>query len=487
MKKLFYFLFASTLLFTSCESDDGVSILNYTALDAIVAEAEATADVAREGEENGDLIIGSTVILNEAIAKYKAYRTTAINQGTVDNAVKALTVTLEAYLNSVVVVDFSQLETTISAAQSVLAGAVEGTEVGDYIIGSKDILQNAINDAQAVLDNASATQSDVNQADTDLNEAIDVFEASVVGDADFTALNDAIAFAQDLLDNAVEGTNNGEYAVGSKAILQTAIDEAQAAANNQAANQIEIDQALDALNQAIADFEAGRVVPPSYLNFDGNDYIRANGFKAVPGGGARTCEAWVRTTSTINNLIIMSWGINATNEKWDVRLHNSNKALRVEYSGGGVVGSTPLNDGQWHHIAVVVPSDGAPLTSVLLYVDGALETLSSASGGAPINTSSDNDFEIGRSAAQPDRYWVGDITDVRIWEVARSDSQIASNKDTRLNGGEAGLIGYFKLDEGKGISATDSSANGNTATLGGDIGADAAPIWLEATPVFPFN
>ncbi|TNJ46008.1 FIVAR domain-containing protein [Tamlana fucoidanivorans] len=487
MKKLIYFLFACTLFMTSCDKDDDIGKLDYTALDAIVTEAKATADESKEGDGNGDLIIGSTATLNEAIAKYEAYKTTAINQGTVDHAVNLLTVALKAYINNTVAVDYSQLTETIATAQVALTGAVEGTQIGDYIAGSKDILQNAIDIAQAILDNDSASQNDVNKADSDLNKAISIFEASIVGDADFTELNNAIASAQALLDSAVEGTNNGEYAVGSKAVLQDAIDTAQTAANNQAANQADIDQALDVLNQAIANFEAGKVVPPSYLNFDGNDYIKVNGFKAVPGGGARTCEAWIRTTSETKNIIIMSWGENVTNQKWDVRLHNANKALRVEYNGGGIVGSTKLNDGNWHHIAVVVPSDGAALTSVLLYVDGALETNTAASGDAPINSSSTNDFEIGRSAAQPDRYWEGDITDVRVWNKARSESEIASSKDARLNGNEAGLIGYFKLDEGTGTSVIDSSTNGNTGTLGGDLGADAAPLWVEVTPGFPFN
>ena len=149
MKKLFYFLIASTLFSTSCENDDGMAQIDYMALDAIVAEAKATADVSKEGDGNGDLLMGSTVILNEAIAKYEAYKTSAINQGTVDNAVKLLTVALEAYINSVVSVDYSQLQATIAAAQSVLDGAVEGTEIGDYIVGSKNILQNAINVAQS--------------------------------------------------------------------------------------------------------------------------------------------------------------------------------------------------------------------------------------------------------------------------------------------------------------------------------------------------
>ena len=49
--------------------------------------------------------------------------------------------------------------------------------------------------------------------------------------------------------------------------------------------------------------------------------------------------------------------------------------LRTDYGRGFAVGSTPLRDGRWHHIAVVfIPRDDAdsPI-EVKQYVDGRLE------------------------------------------------------------------------------------------------------------------
>nr|WP_299346276.1 LamG-like jellyroll fold domain-containing protein [Allomuricauda sp.] len=489
MKKLTYlFLLFVAAFSNSCEDDEGMATLDFSALDAVVAEATAEADIDKEGENGGDIIVGSTQILLDAIERFSAYKETAVNQGTVNSAVNLLTIALDTYRNSVVVIDNVSLVQSINAAQTLLDSAgPEGTEIGDVIVGSKAIFQAAINAAQVVADNPNSSQAEIDGAETDLNEATAIFEASIVADTDFSALNDAIASAQELVDNAVEGTENGQYAVGSKAVLQAAIDVARVVANNAAAQQLQVDQALADLNAAVAVFEAGKVVPPSFLTFEGDDYIKVNGFKAVTGGGPRTCEAWVKTESSENNIIIMSWGENSSAQKWDIRLHNGNRALRVEYNGGGVVGTTPLNDGEWHHIAIVVPADGVPLTSVLLYVDGQPEATTSASGSNPINTSSLNDFEIGRSAAQPDRYWIGGLTDIRVWDRARSASEIAADYDSRLNGDEAGLIGYWKLDEGTGTTVNDASVNGNPGTLGGDIGEMARPVWTEIDPGFPFD
>ncbi|UOY08040.1 LamG domain-containing protein [Muricauda sp. SCSIO 64092] len=488
MRKFIFLLLACNVTFWSCDEDDSTAAIDYGALDAIIAEAQAEADPSKEGDRGGDVVFGATQILQDAIDRYSAYKTTAVNQGTVDSAINLLTLALETYRNSIVVIDNASLLQSILAAQGILDNAgPEGTEIGDYIIGSKAIFQMAIDAAQVVADNASATQSEINGAETDLNVATTVFEASVIADTDFTALNDAITSAQELVDNAVEGTENGQYAVGSKAILQGAIDAAEVVADNLAAQQLDVDQALMDLNTAVAAFEAGKIVPPSFLTFEGDDYIKVDGFKAVTGGGARTCEAWVRTTSSENNIIIMSWGENSSAQKWDVRLHNANRALRVEYNGGGVVGTKPLNDGEWHHIAIVVPAEGVPLSSVLLYVDGQPEPTTAASGGNPINTSAVNDFEIGRSAAQPSRYWIGGLTDIRVWDDARTAAEIAANYDKRLNGDEAGLMGYWKLDEGTGNTVQDSSTNGNSGTLGGDLGETARPLWTEIDAGFPFD
>ena len=51
------------------------------------------------------------------------------------------------------------------------------------------------------------------------------------------------------------------------------------------------------------------------------------------------------------------------------------------------------------------------------------------------------------------------LSDVRIWSVARTDAEINANKNQRLFGNEAGLAAYWKLNEGTGTSASDSTSS----------------------------
>ncbi|MDQ6422719.1 S-layer homology domain-containing protein [Paenibacillus sp. LHD-117] len=74
----------------------------------------------------------------------------------------------------------TDLFSAISVAQSVYGLAVEGTAVGQYPVGAKAVLQVAIDAAQWVANDVAATQDQVNQAISNLNNALQVFNASVI-------------------------------------------------------------------------------------------------------------------------------------------------------------------------------------------------------------------------------------------------------------------------------------------------------------------
>ncbi|NMC53307.1 MAG: sortase, partial [Chloroflexi bacterium] len=61
----------------------------------------------------------------------------------------------------------------------------------------------------------------------------------------------------------------------------------------------------------------------------------------------------------------------------------------------------------------------------------------------------------------------GKISDVRFWNTVRSSEQIYADKNKQLTGSEAGLIGYWKLDETSGVIAEDSTSNNNDGTVHG--------------------
>lgn len=77
-------------------------------------------------------------------------------------------------------VDKSVLSNTIVTAKALYDSAVVGGQPGQYPAAAKEAFNTAIGTAQAVLDKASATQTEVNDAVIALNAAVDVFKNSVI-------------------------------------------------------------------------------------------------------------------------------------------------------------------------------------------------------------------------------------------------------------------------------------------------------------------
>ena len=59
----------------------------------------------------------------------------------------------------------------------------------------------------------------------------------------------------------------------------------------------------------------------------------------------------------------------------------------------------------------------------------------------------------------------GKIDELRIWNDARTVTEIKSNIFKELDGNEANLTAYYKMSDGSGTSLTDNSSNSYTGTL----------------------
>ncbi|QQL44826.1 sulfatase-like hydrolase/transferase [Sulfuriroseicoccus oceanibius] len=171
------------------------------------------------------------------------------------------------------------------------------------------------------------------------------------------------------------------------------------------------------------------------LAFDGtDDQIPLTGITLPTGDAPRTVSAWVRvtTTSAPEYQVIFNYGQNNNGERFSFRLDTASQAnqrLRLEVQGGFIVGSTRINDGEWHHVAAVVDDfDSNGTTSVSetkLYVDGKLETISS-SGSRAINTSGVGTPLIGAASHAPNYNFQGDIDEVRVINRALDITEVAS-------------------------------------------------------------
>ena len=175
------------------------------------------------------------------------------------------------------------------------------------------------------------------------------------------------------------------------------------------------------VNMEESDWVAGQI--NNALSFDGvDDHVVITGYKGVTGTKSRTVSAWIKTTDTDWSDII-SWGNAGLGERWLLTVNPAGVVLQVAVFGGYSRGSTSVSDGQWHHVAAVLESDGSPDTSdIRLYVDGVEEVASVLL--RTINTPAIEDVRIGIFIDAGLRYFKGMIDDVRIYNRALSDSEI---------------------------------------------------------------
>jgi hypothetical protein len=139
----------------------------------------------------------------------------------------------------------------------------------------------------------------------------------------------------------------------------------------------------------------------------------------------RTVSVWLKTAAGTGVTTPLAMGRNATGAKWDIDIdHASGGVIELGISGARTngAGSTPVNDGAWHHVAMVLPAGGDSLDEVKIYVDGV--AITSVATAAAINTAAELADQAGSerqlilghsangSASQP---FVGQLDDVAVW------------------------------------------------------------------------
>ena len=78
--------------------------------------------------------------------------------------------------------------------------------------------------------------------------------------------------------------------------------------------------------------------------------------------------------------------------------------------------------------------------------------------------------ETGYCLGRVDNYsWFGEMANVSIWNIARTDTDIKNSIGDRFTGKEPGLVGYWPLNDGSGTTVTDSTSSGNDGKIKGAI------------------
>ena len=222
------------------------------------------------------------------------------------------------------------------------------------------------------------------------------------------------------------------------------------------------------------------------LTFDGvDDWARIPDNVALDGFGDFTIEFWCHPASNLNQGLVSKFrhaSPSNDDDAYSFRVYPPG-VLRVQFASGTVAsgtydGTATLSDGAWHHVAVTRSGD-----AVSAFVDGALDIAFTFAG--PLNAT---DTPLALAALldatdSPLRPLAGHLDEVRIWNQHRTQSQVQQDMHQGLSGSEAGLVAYWRLDDGVGQTFMDATPTGADGALGASMSAGADdPSWSFAFP-----
>ena len=203
-------------------------------------------------------------------------------------------------------------------------------------------------------------------------------------------------------------------------------------------------------------------LPPSSLgqnclSFDGiNDEVNVNNRSIFSFTNVMSIESWIFINSYVDGANIIDKGSAFELRQYNGRLNfalNNDDVVLGSYSNKTI----PLNT--WTHVAVTYQSG-----TVKYYINGRLDRTDYISSQSITNNQSQ--ITIGRNTDPRNIWWDGKISNVRIWNIIRSESDISNNKDRSLIC-ESGLVGDWNLNEGTGNTAFDKSIYQNNGIISG--------------------
>ncbi len=198
------------------------------------------------------------------------------------------------------------------------------------------------------------------------------------------------------------------------------------------------------------------------LKFDGmDDSVSVTRYGALDFTNKYTFESWIKIADYQYGTFISKFEDDDDNRGWMVNMGETGDPTKlcVVQSAAGTwtnpiqwdSGWTPdLNT--WYHIAVVFD---ATLSSnqIKLYVNGSLQAQTSwfstlVPNNANLYMGGYDGWGNGLNAGANDRFLNGAMDEVRLWNSARTQAEIQAAYNAELSGSEAGLVGYWRMNQG---------------------------------------
>ncbi len=197
------------------------------------------------------------------------------------------------------------------------------------------------------------------------------------------------------------------------------------------------------------------------LGFDGiDDYVQLPAAEYFDGDF--TIEAWVKYEDfNYFSRIIECASSSSTNVvQLFNQLNNGKIGLGIETAGSysDVFADVPIPLNQWTQVSATLSGNTASIYYDGVYVGG---------GNLPIPTNAIRDFSnLGKSENNAgEELFAGEIDELRLWDYARTESEIQSGMNQELSGNESGLYAYWNFNEGCGDILNDLTSNANHGTL----------------------
>ena len=185
------------------------------------------------------------------------------------------------------------------------------------------------------------------------------------------------------------------------------------------------------------------------IEFDGSgDNIQINGSDLNP---PWTVEVWFKSISNTHNSTLL-WRCGSP--CWALKLHQYNNTKKIgitKYGNTDWKWNYITSVGKWEHVVWVGKNN-----NVELFVNGV------SKGTKNLSNAKLYWKYIGKSNGTLTLH--GQIDELRIWNDARTVSEIKSNMFKELEGNENNLKAYYKMSNGSGTTLTDNSTNSKNGT-----------------------
>ena len=221
------------------------------------------------------------------------------------------------------------------------------------------------------------------------------------------------------------------------------------------------------------------VIESKALNLDGNgSYVEIVDSEIINNISEQvTISAWIKPTDFLNIYTTVLFKgdkriPDISHRQFTLWLFDEGKILFNVSPGGHpqkFIWSPPntIEKNKWYHVAGTIDAKNDIMK---LYLNGSEVGRNDFKQALHLRKTT-LPFRIGCSHEE-ERWdhasFVGQIDEVRVWNVARTEQQIRADMNKQLKGDEPGLVGYWKFDEETEGRVSDSSPNKNDGQLIGN-------------------